>query len=284
MPQFFVPLVDADKQEDAYTEMAALIGAAIAPPANRIYSMTWKHNDTEWTATVGEQLHGIATIENGRGRSKREIRVRSAIHDHARQSKQDLERADLRQPHFGDGVSPRLSQAAFFEFLPATARAKFISPNLHARCRCSGRSWPSRRLAGHSARESFQGTVMLPRIAQLYPELRQPVIGTNRKAKPAFSAMHIFTATAVVGQLFGRLGIGQRSAMDGQPTLTIVEAERQIMAPAVPAGLLGNLPQAAVEIIDRLAAPATIGGGRGRPVPRRAGFRYSRAPGRPACP
>lgn len=81
MPQFFVPLVDADKQEDAYTEMAALIGAATAPPANRIYSMTWKHNDTEWTATVGEQLRGIATIEKGRGRSKREIRVPRSTND-----------------------------------------------------------------------------------------------------------------------------------------------------------------------------------------------------------
>jgi len=73
MPQFFIPQVEPDKWEEAYQQIAAFIGAAAAPDGSRIYSITWKHDNAVWTATVGEQLRGVATISKGRGRDRREI-------------------------------------------------------------------------------------------------------------------------------------------------------------------------------------------------------------------
>lgn len=70
MPAFFIPNVGPEAQEDRYQELAKAVGAAAADPTRRIYSMTWTHDRVVWTATVGEQLRGIATIERGRGRNK----------------------------------------------------------------------------------------------------------------------------------------------------------------------------------------------------------------------
>ena len=70
MPAFFIPNVDPEKQEERYRELAHNVGAVAADPARRIYSMTWKHDGVVWTATVGEQIRGIATIVKGRGRDK----------------------------------------------------------------------------------------------------------------------------------------------------------------------------------------------------------------------
>lgn len=70
MPGFFIPNVEPEKQEDRYQELAKKVGATAADPARRIYSMAWKHDGVVWTATVGEELRGIATIEKGRGRNK----------------------------------------------------------------------------------------------------------------------------------------------------------------------------------------------------------------------
>ncbi|KQO11100.1 hypothetical protein [Sphingomonas sp. Leaf242] len=72
MPGFFIPSVEADKQEEAYEQIASFIGAAPRAVGDRIYSMTWRHNRTVWTATVGEKLRGIETVVAGRGRDKRE--------------------------------------------------------------------------------------------------------------------------------------------------------------------------------------------------------------------
>lgn len=70
MPNFFVPLLAADEQEQAYQQLAKSVGATPqADPERRIYSMVWKHDLVEWTATVGEELRGIGTKKTGRGRT-----------------------------------------------------------------------------------------------------------------------------------------------------------------------------------------------------------------------
>lgn len=75
MARFFVPQVDADKQEEAYGEIAAFVGAAKPDAGRRVRSITWTHNRVRWTATVGEQLRGVETVVTGRGRQKREREV-----------------------------------------------------------------------------------------------------------------------------------------------------------------------------------------------------------------
>lgn len=75
MPGFFIPFVEADKQEEAYEQIAGFIGAFPRAANDRIYSMTWRHNRTVWTATVGERLRGVETVVTGRGRDKREREI-----------------------------------------------------------------------------------------------------------------------------------------------------------------------------------------------------------------
>ena len=69
------PIRRADKQEEAYEQIARFIGADPRAVDDRIYSMTWRHNRTVWIATVGEKLRGIETVVAGRGRDKREREV-----------------------------------------------------------------------------------------------------------------------------------------------------------------------------------------------------------------
>lgn len=75
MPAFFVPAVEPDKQEDAYQQLAALVGAVALPAGQRIYSVSWRHDGVTWTATVGETIKGIATVTKGRGRTARDLQV-----------------------------------------------------------------------------------------------------------------------------------------------------------------------------------------------------------------
>lgn len=75
MPGFFIPFVEVEKLQGAYEEIARFIGAAPLAPADRVYSMTWRHNRTVWIATVGEKLRGVETVITGRGRDKREREV-----------------------------------------------------------------------------------------------------------------------------------------------------------------------------------------------------------------
>src|SRR5215470_5427933 len=70
-PKFFVPAVaDADKHEEVFEALAGLHGLKPPPAERRIYSITFVHDGEEWTATVGERLHGI-TLPNPRSRSKK---------------------------------------------------------------------------------------------------------------------------------------------------------------------------------------------------------------------
>jgi hypothetical protein len=72
---FFVPNAEPQDQEQAYLELTSWVNAAVPGPTNRVYSITWKHDGTEWTATVGKQLNGTQTITKGRGRQQRTMTV-----------------------------------------------------------------------------------------------------------------------------------------------------------------------------------------------------------------
>lgn len=68
IPPFFVPDALPEKQEELYTYLAKLCGKSALPMAERIYSMTYRHNGSEWTATVGESLSGTKSqIKRVRG-------------------------------------------------------------------------------------------------------------------------------------------------------------------------------------------------------------------------
>lgn len=64
MPVFFVPTINgvaSDEQENAYARFAHLCRCAVPAPGRRIFSITYRHDGVQWTATVGETLHGIST-------------------------------------------------------------------------------------------------------------------------------------------------------------------------------------------------------------------------------
>lgn len=69
-PEFFVPQAEPDEQESAYAELAALAQRHVPLTTDRIYSITFEHDGTEWIATVGKQLRGH-TIANPRARAKK---------------------------------------------------------------------------------------------------------------------------------------------------------------------------------------------------------------------
>lgn len=72
MPSFFIPLVDAAHQEEAYHGMAAFVGGVPLPSHERIYSITFRHDGEVWTATVGERMKGKATATSAVGRERAE--------------------------------------------------------------------------------------------------------------------------------------------------------------------------------------------------------------------
>ena len=75
MPAFFVPEVPAEKQEEVYTALAHRCGCAVPQPKDRVYSIRFRHDGEDWTATVGEELRGTKTVTKGRGRNKIERSV-----------------------------------------------------------------------------------------------------------------------------------------------------------------------------------------------------------------
>ena len=59
VPAFFVPLATPDAQEAAYVRLAEWCKVPAPALARRIYSIVFKHNGEEWTATVGDTLQGV---------------------------------------------------------------------------------------------------------------------------------------------------------------------------------------------------------------------------------
>jgi len=58
-PMFFVPAATSENQESIYADFAKLCQSSVPKQEGRIYSITYVHDGEEWTATVGERLHGI---------------------------------------------------------------------------------------------------------------------------------------------------------------------------------------------------------------------------------
>jgi hypothetical protein len=58
-PAFFVPAATPDNQESVYADFAKMARSSVPPVSSRIYSITYKHDGEEWTATVGENLEGV---------------------------------------------------------------------------------------------------------------------------------------------------------------------------------------------------------------------------------
>ena len=65
-PQFFVPSAEPDQQERVYGELAALAKRPVPDTGKRVYSITYRHNGEEWTATIGEPLQGVRPEKRNR--------------------------------------------------------------------------------------------------------------------------------------------------------------------------------------------------------------------------
>lgn len=75
IPMFFVPFVEPEDQEEAYSSLARWCGSSVPPPGERIYSISFRHDGVDWVATVGQRLRGTQLVTRGRG-SKRTERPR----------------------------------------------------------------------------------------------------------------------------------------------------------------------------------------------------------------
>ncbi|WP_254292755.1 hypothetical protein [Sphingomonas tagetis] len=62
-PEFYIPGVPADRQEEIYGRFAATGGGSVPPIEERIYSITFELGGVGWTATVGCQLCGTRPRE-----------------------------------------------------------------------------------------------------------------------------------------------------------------------------------------------------------------------------
>jgi hypothetical protein len=62
MVAFFIPRASDDEQaERLYDAFAEFAGCTPAPPRDRVRAITFTTDGTEWTAEVGEELHGRRT-------------------------------------------------------------------------------------------------------------------------------------------------------------------------------------------------------------------------------
>ena len=69
-PSFFLPAATPDNQESVYSDLAQWCHRSVPSLDRRIYSITYTHDGEEWTATVGERLHGTRR-RTTRSRGKR---------------------------------------------------------------------------------------------------------------------------------------------------------------------------------------------------------------------
>src|SRR5689334_658023 len=58
VPAFFVPAATSENQEEVYASFAKWCERPVPILNKRIYSITYVHDGSTWTATVGETLHG----------------------------------------------------------------------------------------------------------------------------------------------------------------------------------------------------------------------------------
>lgn len=74
-PSFFVPGLPAEVQEEVYADFARRCQRPVPDPGERVYSITYVHDREEWTATVGERLHGIRRQSTGSRRRRSPISI-----------------------------------------------------------------------------------------------------------------------------------------------------------------------------------------------------------------
>ena len=73
VPRFFVPDSNPETWESDFAKLAAIALQQRVPTlAERIYSITFVHEGEEWTATVGESLHGFRLRYTDRKRTSSE--------------------------------------------------------------------------------------------------------------------------------------------------------------------------------------------------------------------
>jgi hypothetical protein len=58
-PTFFVPAATSENEESVYASFAEMANSPVPSRNERIFSITFLHDGIEWTATVGERLHGV---------------------------------------------------------------------------------------------------------------------------------------------------------------------------------------------------------------------------------
>jgi hypothetical protein len=64
MVAFFLPRASDDEQaERLYDALAEFAGCEPAPPGRRVHSIAFSHDGAQWTAEVGEELHGVRTTQ-----------------------------------------------------------------------------------------------------------------------------------------------------------------------------------------------------------------------------
>jgi hypothetical protein len=61
IPEFFVPAATPENQEQVYAEFARRVGRKVPSLAERVYSIEYRHDGIDWTATVGKPLRGTKT-------------------------------------------------------------------------------------------------------------------------------------------------------------------------------------------------------------------------------
>jgi hypothetical protein len=61
-PVFFLPYLPPDLQGDSYAYMASQVERNVPCLGKRIYSITFSHDETLWTATVGQRLRGYRPV------------------------------------------------------------------------------------------------------------------------------------------------------------------------------------------------------------------------------
>jgi hypothetical protein len=66
MPVFFVPKAEPETWEARYAELAGWCNLTPPAPDKRVYSIQFRHDGDEWTATVGRSLSGTRRQCKGR--------------------------------------------------------------------------------------------------------------------------------------------------------------------------------------------------------------------------
>jgi hypothetical protein len=75
--KFFVPEKPEGKSdEEVFAALAQVCGCPVPALADRVYSISYRHDGENWTSTVGKRSEGVRTKTVGRGSARREVSTR----------------------------------------------------------------------------------------------------------------------------------------------------------------------------------------------------------------